>query len=61
MNDGSRKLGAIWNEGRWMNPISRHNLAEFGGDLQSLLFRAYGMAEPEARKIQFHLCLDEFF
>lgn len=38
-----------------------HNLQPFGGDLQMHLFRSYGIAEPDARKIQFHLCLDEFF
>ena len=38
-----------------------HNLEEFGSDLQVHLFRSYGIAEPDARKIQFHLCLDEFF
>jgi aminoglycoside 3'-phosphotransferase I len=37
------------------------NLAEFGGDLQSLLFRVYGIAAPDERKVRFHLCLDEFF
>jgi aminoglycoside 3'-phosphotransferase-1 len=38
-----------------------HNLGEFGGNLQMHLFRAYGIAEPDLPKIQFHLCLDEFF
>jgi aminoglycoside 3'-phosphotransferase-1 len=38
-----------------------HNLAEFGDDLQTHLFRAYGIADPDARRIEFHLCLDEFF
>ena len=37
------------------------NLAEFGGDVQDLLLRAYGITDPDARKIQFHLCLDELF
>lgn len=38
-----------------------HNLEEFGGDVQRELFRAYGIAEPDERKLRFHLCLDEFF
>ena len=38
-----------------------HSLGEFGGDLQRELFRAYGIAEPDQRKLRFHLCLDELF
>lgn len=38
-----------------------HNLGEFGPDLQRVFWRAYGVAEPDARKLRFHLCLDEFF
>ncbi len=37
------------------------NLQEFGEDLQTTLFEAYGIANPDMRKIKFHLCLDEFF
>ena len=37
------------------------NLEEFGSELQDLLFRAYGIEHPDSRRIQFHLCLDEFF
>jgi aminoglycoside 3'-phosphotransferase I len=38
-----------------------HNLEEFGGDLQTSLFQAYGITDPDARKVQYHLCLDELF
>ena len=41
--------------------ILSQNLGEFGGDLQMQLFRAYGIAEPDIRKMSFHRCLDEFF
>lgn len=36
------------------------NLSEFGGDLQALFLREYGITRPDRRKIQWHLCLDEF-
>jgi aminoglycoside phosphotransferase len=36
-------------------------LADFGGELQRELFHAYGTGEPDARRLRFHLCLDEFF
>ena len=37
------------------------DLEEFGGDAQRELLRAYGVSMAEERKLQFHLCLDEFF
>lgn len=46
--DPYQDLAALWN-----------NLEEFGGDLQRAFFRAYGIAEPDARKLRFHLCLGE--
>lgn len=36
-------------------------LSEFGPALQDGLWRAYGIAAPDRHKIDFHLCLDEFF
>ncbi|MEG3125027.1 APH(3')-I family aminoglycoside O-phosphotransferase [Sphingomonas sp. GB1N7] len=36
-------------------------LGEFGTALQQRLFDSYGIAEPDDRKIQFHLLLDELF
>jgi len=38
-----------------------HNLEEFGSDAQRELWRVYGVAEPDERKVRFHLCLGEFF
>jgi aminoglycoside 3'-phosphotransferase-1 len=38
-----------------------HNLAEFGPELQAHWLRSYGIAAPDARKLRFHLCLDELF
>jgi aminoglycoside 3'-phosphotransferase-1 len=48
--DPYQDLATLWN-----------TLAEFGGELQQAAFRAYGIAEPDARKLQFHLCLGELF
>jgi aminoglycoside 3'-phosphotransferase I len=48
--DPYQDLAILWN-----------NLEEFGEDTQASLFDAYGIEAPDARKIQFHLCLDEFF
>lgn len=36
-------------------------LGEFDESLRAVMFGAYGMAAPDRRKIDFHLCLDEFF
>lgn len=36
-------------------------LDEFGEELQAHLLTAYGLAEPDMRKLDFHLALDEFF
>lgn len=36
-------------------------LDEFSPDLQQTLFFAYGIAEPDERRLNFHLCLDECF
>jgi aminoglycoside 3'-phosphotransferase-1 len=46
--DPYQDLSVLWN-----------NLAEFGGDLQRELFRAYGSARPDSKMLKFHLCLDE--
>jgi aminoglycoside 3'-phosphotransferase-1 len=48
--DPYQDLAILWN-----------NLEEFGADAQRELWRAYGVAEPDARKLRFHLCLDELF
>lgn len=37
------------------------DLGEFGEAAQRELWRAYGIAAPDERKLRFHLCLDEFF
>jgi aminoglycoside 3'-phosphotransferase I len=37
------------------------NLEEFGPASQRRLFSAYGIDAPDLRRIEFHLCLDEFF
>jgi aminoglycoside 3'-phosphotransferase-1 len=37
------------------------NLGEFGAGAQHTLFEAYGIAAPDERRIEFHLCLDELF
>ena len=34
---------------------------EFGPELQQVLFTAYGLDAPDARKLEFHLLLDECF
>lgn len=47
--DPWQDLAILWN-----------NLAEFGDDLPGRLLAAYG-TEPDRRKLEFHLCLDEFF
>lgn len=39
--------------------ILADSLDEFG--LRERLFDAYGIPEPDARKLRFHLCLDEMF
>lgn len=36
-------------------------LGEFDSSLQERLFQAYGIADPDQGKLQFHLMLDEFF
>lgn len=41
--------------------IGWNNLEEFGPGLQRGFLRAYGIARPNRRKLEFHLCLDEFF
>lgn len=38
-----------------------HSLGEFGPSLQDRLFAQYGIADPDRRKLQFHLMLDELF
>lgn len=48
--DPYQDLAILWN-----------NLEEFGPSLQQDFLRAYGLARPNARKLEFHLCLDEFF
>lgn len=41
--------------------ILSNNLDEFGPELQQVLFTAYGLDAPDARKLEFHLLLDECF
>lgn len=41
--------------------IAWHNLGEFGDEAQLALFAGYGVAEPDMRRVRFHLCLDELF
>jgi aminoglycoside 3'-phosphotransferase-1 len=48
--DPYQDLAILWN-----------GLEEFGRDAQRALWRAYGVAEPDAQRLQFHLCLDELF
>jgi aminoglycoside 3'-phosphotransferase-1 len=37
------------------------NLSEFGPDWPTMLLRELGIAAPDARRLQFHRCLDELF
>ena len=46
--DPYQDLAILWN-----------NLREY--DLEALLFEAYGEAEPDERRLHFHLMLDELF
>jgi aminoglycoside 3'-phosphotransferase-1 len=48
--DRYQDLAILWN-----------SLAEFGSEIQEQLFASYGNAAPDARKLPFHLLLDEFF
>lgn len=48
--DRYQDLAILWN-----------GLGDFGAGLQARLFTAYGIAEPDIRKLRFHLALDEFF
>lgn len=41
--------------------ILSNSLGEFGASLQERLFRRYGIATPDHRKLHFHLMLDELF
>ena len=41
--------------------IAWNCLGEFGGALQERFLRTYGITEPDWRKLQFHLMLDELF
>lgn len=41
--------------------ILANNLSDFGADLEQQLFQSYGQAVPDAQRMTFHLCLDEFF
>lgn len=48
--DRYQDLAILWNR-----------LDEFGAGLQQQLFTDYGIAQPDPRKLDFHLCLDECF
>lgn len=48
--DPYQDLAIVWN-----------SLGEFGAELQKEMLRAYGIARVDRRKLEFHLCLDEFF
>jgi hypothetical protein len=41
--------------------IPWENLGGFGAGAQHTLFEAYGIAAPDERRTEFHLCLDELF
>lgn len=41
--------------------IAWHGLGEFGATLQNRFLQQYGIPDPDRRKLQFHLMLDEFF
>ena len=48
--DPYQDLAILWN-----------NLEEFGASLQQEFLRTYGETRLNRRKLEFHLCLDEFF
>ena len=48
--DRYQDLAILWN-----------NLEEFGADLQTMFLDAYGIEKLDEQRLQFHLCLDEFF
>jgi aminoglycoside 3'-phosphotransferase-1 len=48
--DRYQNLAILWN-----------SLGEFAPALQGQLFEQYGIADPDRRKLQFHLMLDELF
>ncbi len=48
--DRYQDLAILWN-----------GLGEFGEPLQARLFDRYGLAEPDERRLRFHLLLDELF
>jgi len=48
--DRYQDLAILWN-----------SLGEFGPALQDRLLEQYGIADPDRRKLQFHLMLDELF
>ncbi|MFP5456852.1 MAG: APH(3') family aminoglycoside O-phosphotransferase, partial [Alphaproteobacteria bacterium] len=41
--------------------IAWNSLGEFGADLQHRFLLRYGIAKLDARRLEFHLTLDEFF
>lgn len=50
IDDRYQNLAILWN-----------SLGEFGPALQDQLFEQYGIADPDRRKLEFHLMLDELF
>lgn len=55
-------LGRVGTADRYQDLAVLWNcLGEFGEKLQAHLFTAYRIAEPDMRKLRFHLALDEFF
>lgn len=48
--DRYQDLAILWN-----------NLAEFGAGLQQAFLTEYGVRRLDRRRLEFHLCLDEFF
>lgn len=48
--DRYQDLAVLWND-----------LEAFGEHAQDMLFSAYGIEQPDIRKVHFHLCLDECF
>ncbi len=59
---GTIDLGRVGIADRYQDLAVLWNcLGEFGEELQVHMFTAYGVAEPDLRKLRFHLALDEFF
>lgn len=59
---GCIDLGRVGVADRYQDlAILANCLDEFDGDLTTRMFERYGIIQPDRRKIDFHLMLDEFF